>query len=166
MRPSLLFALSIFMGFSPLAEAKSPEYGGDLFVVAYLKADQGIKAEQAGHLDIARAKFQIAARMFDEIGKKLPFWSLVIVKNQMARTAASIARLRYEIAKLEFGRLRELANGGAIVPDLADEERQLNEFKKRMEELEQRAPPEPAPNQEFDEKFLAPGKKAPSTGPW
>jgi len=97
MRPFLLFAFSIFVGVSPLANAEPPDDGGKLFVEAYVKEQQGEKSEQAGNLDIALSKLQEAARMLDELSTKFPHWSPTIVKYRKARIAAAIARVQENI---------------------------------------------------------------------
>ena len=97
MRPFLLFAFSIFIGFSPLANAEPPDDGGKLFVEAYVKEQQGEKSEQGGNLDIALSKLQEAARMLDQLSTKFPQWSPTIVKFRKARIAAAIARVQEKI---------------------------------------------------------------------
>jgi hypothetical protein len=125
MRPSLLFALSICMGFSPLAQAESPQDGGDLFVEAFMKADQGKDAEEAGHLDLALSKLKKAARMLDEVATKFPVWSPAIVKYRKERTAEAIARVRMKIANP--GRHREDKSPDADRKELDLRLRELNE---------------------------------------
>jgi hypothetical protein len=125
MQPFLLFALSIFLGYSSLAQAKPLGDGGDLFVSAYVKAQQGEKAEQAGHMHLALSKLKKAARMLDEVATKFPVWSPAIVKYRKERTAEAIARVRMKIANP--GRHREDKSPDADRKELDLRLRELNE---------------------------------------
>jgi hypothetical protein len=143
MQPFLLFALSIFLGYSSLAQAKPLGDGGDLFVSAYVKAQQGEKAEQAGHMHLALSKLKKAARMLDEIGKKYPFWSPAIVNYRKECTADAIARVEGEIARSNPSREDKSANGSPA------------QIRKRIEQLER----EPVPKdwgEQFDPGIFMP----------
>jgi len=149
MRPSLLFALFIWVAFSPLSPAKSPKDGGARFVAAYLKAQRAEKEEQAGNLDLALAKLQKASRMLDKMVTKFPHWSPAIVNYRKARIAGAIARVQYEIAKIAFNLANKSSNGGAsaqkdaaVPEDLTDRQRQLLKLAKRIKDLEELAPDE------------------------
>ena len=86
---------------------------------AYVKAQQGEKEEQAGHLDIALSKLKEAARMLDEVGKKFPLWAPTIVKYRKTRTADAIARVEDAIAKSKPSHGDKSGNGAPSTQERA-----------------------------------------------
>jgi Flp pilus assembly protein TadD len=97
MRLPLLCALTLLICFSPRSQAQSAD-GGDAFVNAYVTAQQGEKAEQAGNFKVALAKLREAARDLDAIATKYPSWSPSIVKYRKDRTAEAIVRVQEKLA--------------------------------------------------------------------
>ena len=115
MRLPLLCAFFLFLCVSPFSQAQSSGDAGDAFVNAYVTAQQGEKAEQAGNFKLALSKLREAAKQLDAISIKSPTWSPTIVKYRKDRTAEAIVRVQDKLARFGPGHGGN-AGGDAGIP--------------------------------------------------
>ncbi|HEX8296945.1 MAG TPA: hypothetical protein VF593_11625, partial [Chthoniobacteraceae bacterium] len=87
----LLFCWLILLSQSARVHAAD---AGDMFVSAYMAVQDGEKAEQAGRLKDAEAKFRSASKMLEDISVKWPTYEPPIVEYRKKRTAEALARVR------------------------------------------------------------------------
>ncbi|MCE9610653.1 MAG: tetratricopeptide repeat protein [Chthoniobacter sp.] len=108
MRHLLVIVLACFLSALHPVLAQSGSDPGDLFVNAYMAAQEGEKAEQAGDTRGALSKFRYALDALENIAKNNPNWQPAIVNYRKQRTTEAIARVQ---GKAKGGR-------GLVEPDL------------------------------------------------
>ena len=113
MRPSLLFALSIFLAYSPLTQAESPQVGEGGFLAALEKVKLAEKAEREGDLNLASSRLEEAVRTLDEVPANQRHLIPGIIKLSEELFASSLTRVevalvqRRMMAQLRSHRLPE-----------------------------------------------------------
>ena len=121
MRLSLLCAFILSICVSPFSQAQSSGDGGDAFVSAYVTAQQGEKAEQAGNFKLALSKLRQAAKELEGISSKYPAWSPTIVRYRKDRTGEAIVRVQEKLAHFGPGRGETgPETGPAVEPQLPE----------------------------------------------
>ena len=93
-----LFLACLVCALQPL-HAQSDSDPGDLFVNAYMAAQEAEKAEQAGDARLALNKFRYAKEALDSISAKSPSWQPAIVNYRKQRVAEGIVRVQGKVGK-------------------------------------------------------------------
>lgn len=97
----LLFCLFLacLVSAPQLLHAQSDSDAGDLFVSAYMAAQQAEKTEAAGDARLALTKFREAKEILDSLSAKSPKWQPTIVNYRKQRVADGIGRLQGIVGK-------------------------------------------------------------------
>ena len=93
-----LFLACLICALQPL-HAQSDSDPGDIFVNAYMAAQEAEKAEQAGDVRLALNKFRYAKEALDSISAKSPSWQPAIVSYRKQRVAEGIVRVQGKVGK-------------------------------------------------------------------
>jgi Flp pilus assembly protein TadD len=88
-----LFLACLVGALQPLS-AQSDSDPGDLFVNAYMAAQEAEKAEQAGDFRLALNKFRYAKEALESVASKSPGWQPAIVNYRKQRVLEGIARVQ------------------------------------------------------------------------
>ncbi len=114
MRYLLPFLLTCLLStLQPLCAQNSTD-PGDLFVNAYMAAQQAEKSEQAGNFKTALSKYRYAQEVLETIATKFPSWQPPIVNYRKQRTVESIARVQEKVAKFGPGKGAVNDTGGGL----------------------------------------------------
>ncbi len=99
MRYLLCLVLACLVSALPPLHAQSDSDPGDLFVNAYMAAQEGERAEQAGEFRVALNKFRYAKEALDSVAAKSPSWQPAIVNYRKQRVLEGIARVQGKVGK-------------------------------------------------------------------
>lgn len=82
---------------------RAAEDPSELFLKAYMTAQQGEKLVQDNQFEVALGKFRVALDLMEKLRKRYPKWQPSIVKYRQKRIAASLARLENRVTESEGG---------------------------------------------------------------
>lgn len=100
MRPPLLvFIIASFcLSLAPLVRADSTD-PGEIFLSAYMSAQEADKLENQGNFKGARAKLRFAGSVLDQLQLRSPDWNPLVVEFRKKKVAEALQKLEDKIAQ-------------------------------------------------------------------
>ena len=95
--PIFLLILAVCLLLAPAGRAESGD-PGEVFLNAYMSAQQAEKLENQGSFKTALAKYRFAGSVLDQLQQRSPDWNPQVVAYRRKKVADSIQKLEEKIA--------------------------------------------------------------------
>ena len=96
--PVFPLLLSVGLLLAPIARAQSGEDPDQIFLSAYMNAQQAEKLESQGSFKAALAKYRFAGSVLDQLQQRNPDWNPLVLQFRKKKVADAIQKLEEKIA--------------------------------------------------------------------